>query len=504
MSASSRSAWRRAGRLALALLAGAGSGFGGVAVAQSVLTYHGAADRQGHYIEPALTWAKAKGVHRAPAFKARLLGAVYAQPLYWVPPAGGTGRIIVATEANEVYALNADTGATLWRTSLGRPVPRRELPCGNIDPVGVTGTPVIDPISGSVYLDALVGTAAGPRHKVFGLSLANGAIARGWPIDVAGGLKARGENFDIAPQGQRSALAIVNRHLFVPFAGLLGDCGNYHGWAVGFNLAAPGVSASWATRGQAGGSWGQSGIAYDGTSMFLTTGNTFTDAASPWGDGEAVIRLEPSLEHSDRVTDYFTPADWRRLDARDLDLGGTSAIPIDIPRTAGAPLPRILALGKDGKAYLLDRARLGGIGGQLAAVNVSTRAIITAMAAFPAAGAAMVAFTGEGAHCPNGRSGNLVMLRVEGRAIATAWCASFDGRGAPIVTTTNGAADPIVWVVGAEGDNRLHGFRGTDGQQLFVGDTGGAMSGLHHFETLLVAAHRFYVGADGTVYAFDF
>jgi hypothetical protein len=88
--------------------------------------------------------------------------------------------------------------------------------------------------------------------------------------------------------------------------------------------------------------------------------------------------------------------------------------------------------------------------------------------------------------------------------LGTAWCGSFRGAGSPIVTTSDGHADPIVWVVGAEGDNRLHGFRGDNGEPLFSGGAGPVMTGLRHFQTLIATKDHLYVGADGRVYAFAF
>ena len=83
-----------------------------------------------------------------------------------------------------------------------------------------------------------------------------------------------------------------------------------------------------------------------------------------------------------------------------------------------------------------------------------------------------------------------------------AWCAQFNGGGSPIVTTTDGTADAIVWVPGAEGDNELHGFNAATGAVVFSG-SGTAMSGLHHFQTILATQKRFYVAGDGKVYAFS-
>jgi len=103
------------------------------------------------------------------AWQARLDGAVYGQPLVI------GNRVIAATERNTVYALDAADGHVLWSASLGEPTNGSELPCGNIDPLGITGTPVIDEVTRAVYLAAMIGDASGAHHRVFALSLKDGA-----------------------------------------------------------------------------------------------------------------------------------------------------------------------------------------------------------------------------------------------------------------------------------------------------------------------------------------
>ena len=85
------------------------------------------------------------------------------------------------------------------------------------------------------------------------------------------------------------------------------------------------------------------------------------------------------------------------------------------------------------------------------------------------------------------------------RRCTTEWCAELNAQGAPIVTTSDETADPIVWIVGAEGDEKLHGFRGDNGQEVFKGDP---LPGLRHFVTILAAAGRLYVAGDGRIFAF--
>jgi outer membrane protein assembly factor BamB len=490
--------------LALATLS-AVAGCAGAAAAQTVPTYHGAANRSGLYVTPGLTWANAGAIHMDPGFHGKVAGAVYAQPLYWVGAGAPGGLVIVATEANIVYALDPASGAVVWQRPLGAPVTLSRLPCGNINPVGVTGTPVIDEASATLYLDALVASGGG-RHKIFAIALATGKILAGWPVDVENGLTALHAPFLPTAQQQRSGLADIAGNIYVNYGGNWGDCSTYHGTVIELATGTPKITAMWQTRAAGGGIWGQSGIAYDGQSMFLATGNTF--GASAWGDGEAVIRLQPGLKHSLATTDYFAPATWQTLDRDDLDLGGTAPLPIDVPQGSVNLLKRVLALGKDGNAYLLDRGNLGGIGRQIAMAHVANDEIITGPASYRTASATMVAMVGAGAACPAGQGGNLVMLRIATGAnpISTAWCAPLNGTGAPIITAGQGNLDPIVWVAGAQGDKQLHGFRASDGAVLFNG--GGAAdvmaAGLQRNTTILVADERLYVAGNGAVYAFRY
>jgi len=478
----------------------------GTAHGQSVLTYHGNADRSGNFVVPALTWERARNIHLDPSFHPRIAGHLYAQPLYWQAPGSVAGQLLVATEDNDVQAIDASSGVEIWRRSLGRPVPLSSLDCGNIDPLGITGTPVIDEATQAIYGDAMVADVAGPRHRVFALSLKDGSPLPGWPVDVTDALAARGERFNARDQNQRGALAILDGRLFVPYGGHFGDCGNYRGWVVGISLDDPRDVASWSTRGRGGGIWAPGGIASDSRSLFVATGNTI--GVSTWSDGEAVFRLAPDLGRRDGPENFFAPTDWHTLDSRDADLGGTNPLPLDVPSARGAQ-PLVLALGKDARAYLLDRNRLGGIGGSLVSGIVATRPIRTAPVAYPGGEGVYVAFQGPGAHCPNARRDDaLTVLQIRAGSpptLVTGWCGALRGEGSPIVTTTDGRSNPIVWILGAEGDDRLHGYRGDTGEPLFDGGgPGDAMTGLRHFQTLLAAGDRLYIGADGRLYAFAF
>jgi hypothetical protein len=273
---------------------------------------------------------------------------------------------------------------------------------------------------------------------------------------------------------------------------------------VGIRLEDPRTITAWTTRAAGGGVWAPGGISYDGSSLFVATGNT--KDAKEWADGEAVIRLGTDLKRSTSSRDFFAPADWKTLDDYDEDLGGASPLPVDV-RDGSDGVRLVLALGKDGKAYLLNRDNLGGIGGALAVEKVARDLIITAPAVYPTSdGGALVAFEGHGSGCPSGISNpGLTVLKIRAHPspmISTAWCGSVYGRGSPIVTTTGDGSNPIVWIVGAEGDNRLHGFRGDTGEPVFKGGPRDVLEGLRHFATILATEGRLFIAGDGRIYGF--
>ena len=272
----------------------------------------------------------------------------------------------------------------------------------------------------------------------------------------------------------------------------------------------PTRATAWATAARGGGIWAPGGVSTDGSSLFAATGNTF--GARTWRGGEAVVRLGPGATFSGAPADYFTPSNWRQLDAADLDVGGSGPVVLDVP--GATPSQLVVALGKNGVVYMLDRQDLGGLGtgdgttGEgVQSRQVASGPIITAAAAYPAASGTYVVFTtmGTGMGCP-GTPGNLVALRMGAAApptITVAWCANTHGSGAPIVTTTDGTSEPIVWSVGAESSNRLYAFNGETGAVLFAG--GGPeeqMSVVRRFQTPIAVDGRLMVAADQELYAF--
>ena len=102
-------------------------------------------------------------------------------------------------------------------------------------------------------------------------------------MDVNATAMYNGIIFNSLVQEDRGALALVNGIVYVPYSGYGGDCGAYHGWVVGVDINNPLNVGAWATTAAKGGIWGHSGVASDGTNMFVITGNTTgTEAYGGW------------------------------------------------------------------------------------------------------------------------------------------------------------------------------------------------------------------------------
>ncbi len=268
-------------------------------------------------------------------------GAVYAEPLLV------GGRVLVATEHDQVLALDAATGRVVWRTSVGDPVPAAGLPCGNVDPLGVTSTPVADPAAGVLYVVAVVQPL---HHELVTLDLATGRVRARRAVDPPGA--------DPRVHNQRGALALSRGRVYVPYGGRFGDCGAYHGWVLGVPAAGDGPLVTYQVpTSREAGIWAPSGPAVGGDgSLYVTTGNAASTSSFDFGN--SVVRLTPEL----RRLDWFTPRNWAELSAGDVDLGSVG------PTLLGGGL--VFQIGKEGVGYLLRADRLGGLGGEAFSAQV--------------------------------------------------------------------------------------------------------------------------------------
>jgi hypothetical protein len=459
----------------------------------NVTQEHNNASRNGVYIDAAFTLSAAANLTRDLNFNGTISGAVYAQPLYI--EGGPSGPMVIeVTEQNNVYALDATTGLPIWsRTDIGSPV--SNTPCGGFNPTGITGTPVVDLASRRLFFDALI-SGSPNKHFIYSLNVDTGATTAGWPVDVNATASYSGINFVSTAQEERGGLALVNGIAYVCYSGYNGDCPTYHGWVVGVNINSPSTVGAWATTATGGGIWGHGGVASDGTNMFVVTGNTFNTGGN-WMGGEAIIRLQAGPTFSGQPTDYWAPTNWLSLDNSDTDLGGVSATVVDVP--GANPSQLVLALGKDGNAYLVNRNNLGGIASAVAQANVNGINRGISAVTYQTSQGTYIAF-----HNDIGQIRAYKITATSPPTITFAWSQNQTGRGSPWVTTTDGTNNTIVWVAGVAGDQRLHGYDGDTGAVIYAG--GGAnelMTGTRQWNTGIAARGRIYFGADNKVYAFN-
>ena len=383
------------------------------------------------------------------SWQAHLDGAVYGQPLL-------IGDLVVAaTENDSIYALDQQTGRVAWRAHVGTPVPLSELPCGDIDPLGITGTPVYDRSNGLVYA---VAETSGYRHVLVGVSVASGAV--------------RVERTIPAPDGQprydqqRPALTIEDGRVYVAFGGLFGDCGPYRGSVVGVPLSGSGPIISYVVpTAREGAIWGTAGpVTGPGGTLYVSVGNGSV-TSTQFDGSDSVTALSPQL----RRTGIFAPVTWLADSRGDLDLGSTQ------PVLAGNGM--LLALGKSGTAYLLDPARLDGVGGQVAQAQVCR-----------AFGAAAVDGTTVYEPC---EGGGMAAISVAHGAIRVLWRGPGGAWGSPVVG--GGAVWVTDWSAGM-----LYELSPATGAVRFSLSLG---TSLPHFASLSMTGSHAYLGTDHGVTA---
>ncbi|WP_345637333.1 outer membrane protein assembly factor BamB family protein [Rugosimonospora acidiphila] len=304
-------------------------------------TYHGDNERSGvqnglHPVKTALRQVTSL----------QLDGAVYASPVVV------HGRRIVATENDSVYEF--DGNRIVWQKHLGTPVPRSSLPCGNINPLGITSTPAYDPATDTLVVVAEVANPI--QHIAFGLNPATGAVRWQRNVDVPGET-----GIDPAAMQNRAALLVLKGQLYVPYGGLAGDCSAYRGSLVRLDLRAPKTAPLahfTVPTPREGAIWqGASGpVVEPGGDLLVGVGNGASgedDPDGPYDFSDSVLKIDPK---SMKMVDSYSPATWLQDNAADLDLGSQS------PAVVGG---HVFIDGKRGVAYVLNRSHLGGIGGEV-------------------------------------------------------------------------------------------------------------------------------------------
>jgi len=348
-------------------------------------TYHRDAARTG--VAPARPAAGPLSI----AWRRNLDGAVYGQPLV----IGNT--VIAATEGDSVYALDRASGRIRWRVKLGTPVPLSKLPCGDIDPLGITGTAVYDPATGTVYA---VAETTGYHHMLAGIVVSSGKLRFKRNIPTPDGHPRADQ--------QRAALALARGRVYVAFGGLFGDCGPYRGSIVGVPASGRGAMVSYRVPTARGaGMWAAGGpvVGPDGT-IYVAAGNG-ASTAPPWDHSDSITALTPGLKR----IGAFAPSTWPADNAADLDLGSSAPALLSDGQ--------MLTVGKRGIGYLLNAHHLAGVGSQLTQAPVC--------AAFGG-----MATVGKIVYVPC-ISGGMAAVNTSGTKIKVLWRGPGAAQGSPVV-----------------------------------------------------------------------
>jgi outer membrane protein assembly factor BamB len=365
----------------------------------------------------------------------QLHGQLYGEPLEL------DGTVYVATEHDTVYALSAASGHVMWSTHLGTPLASSSLPCGDISPtVGITGTPVIDAGRHEIFAVADEEVGGIPSHHLVGLDAVTGAVELDQVVDPAGA--------NTAAILQRTGLNLSDGSVVFGFGGNDGDCSTYHGWVVSVPETGGGATffdvTSGADQGK-GAVWmgGAAPVVDHSGNVWVSTGNGDSVSGDSYDGSDSVIELSPHLSR----TQLFAPSDWATQNSRDQDLGSTPPALLS-DGTA-------LQVGKAQTAYELNRADLGGIGGQIASATVCPHGNVD--------GGEVIEGTVVYVPCQSGLEA--VRMSSSPPGISVLW-SSTNASGPPIL------AGGLLWALGGPADDMLFAVDPSTGrtvQQLTVG-----------------------------------
>ena len=370
----------------------------GVTDLPGVPTYHNNLSRDGaNTHEYALTTSSVNSSSFGKLFSCTVDAAVYAQPL-WVPnltiSSAKHNVVFVATQNDSLYAFDADKNnnpcTPLWHANLidsahGGTSGETSVPSqgpgalvgssnGDISPeVGVTGTPVIDLTTNTLFVVSKSAVLSGPpvHQRLHAIDLLTGNEKFSGPVTIAGTYPGTGDGgttttFVARQENQRAGLALANGVVYIAWASHE-DNAPYYGWVMGYdatNLSQTSVINVTPNVGY-GGIWMSGGApAVDSSNnLYLITGNAIFDAtnsSAPNNDyGDSFLKLSSNLA----LSQYFTPSNQASDYGSDQDFGsGGAAILFDLPGKGSNPTHLVIGGGKDGYLYLLNRDSMGGFG----------------------------------------------------------------------------------------------------------------------------------------------
>jgi hypothetical protein len=490
--------------------------------------------------ETILTPANVNSTDFGKLFATTVDGQVYAEPLYMQNVDITTGAnqgthsvVFVATENESLYAIDAQSGTVLWKDALLIPEHKGKVTAvpssavndtTDLSPeIGITATPVIDPSTGTIFVENQTQEVASDgthfENHLYAINIASGAISKDVLIadsigdTVVSGPSVMGSGdgsangvvkFDALRQMDRPALTLVNGNIYLAY-GSHGDNPPYHGWVLGYSEStfAPTAVFNADPNGSDSGIWQSGGtLAYETVSgktyLYFETGNgTFETTLTPspfnsslmipnqgdYGDSFVKVEIDGSTPASGslnatnningwgmHVADYFTPDDEGTLNAGDTDLG--SGAPLLLPAGAGsAAHPKLMVgSGKEGRIYLIDRDNMGGYHGDAAGdgnsgfdnvVQVTAPGTINASFDTPTFYHGVLYYVGG--YGDVGRTFNISGAVISSTSTTqSADSYPFPGSTATISTNPTGG-NAIVWDIAGPGTDQLRAYNASHG-----------------------------------------
>jgi hypothetical protein len=504
-----------------------------LAAQPNVLTFHNDVGRTGQNLaETTLTPGNVNSASFGKLFQVTLDGLVDAQPLYvaGVSISGPRPRnvLIAATENDSLYALDAHTGAQIWKVAL---LPAGETPsdnrgCSQVTPqIGITSTPVIAPEAGSgggaIFAVAMSKDSSGNYHqRLYKVNLATGKILA--VVAVRGTYPGTGEDssggyvsFDPKQYKERSGLLLSGGVVYLAWASHC-DSPPYTGWIMGYNATtlAPASVIDVTPNGAEGAIWGAgAGLAADGAGYiyFLDANGTFDTTLNAQGlpssgdYGNAFIKLSAANGQL-AVADYFTMYDTTNESGADQDLGSGGALVLpDMTDAAGHVRHLAIGAGKDNNIYLVDRDNMGKFSPQndSAIYQELDGALPGGIWSMPAYFRGQVYFGAVNAPIRAFQFTEAMLSSTPASATAT----TFPYPGATPSISAKGSANGILWAVENNSPAVLHAYlAGNLAQELY--NTSQAANGRDQFGSgnkfmvPTIANGRVYVGTPNGVAAF--
>ncbi len=498
----------------------------------NVLTWHNDNARTGQNPgEVILTPQKVTSANFGRLFNVALDGSVDAQPLYvsavYLPGQGTHNVVYAATEHDSVYAIDADTGKILWKTTL---LPAGETPsdnrnCGQVPyEIGVTATPVVDLAKGFLYVVAMSKDAAGAYHqRVHGLWLTSGAEEYGSPFAVAATAAGTGDGsskgvvtFNPAQYKDRPGLLLVGNQLYTSWSSHCDDR-PYNGWMISYSTSTGAQTGvfNFAPNGSDAAPWNAgAGPAADSSgNVFIAVGNgTFDTAFNAQGFpasgdyGNAVVKLG-NTGNGLKALDYWTMYNSNALSANDVDLGsgGLMLLPAQ-KNSAGQSKSLAVVAGKDSNMYVLDQSNLGkyDVTNDGTLYQQLSGALSNGVWSSPAYFNGHVYYGSVSSVLRSFDVNNALLASSPSSSTPT----SFGYPGATPSVSSDGSTSGIVWAVESSSPAVLHAYDATNlATELYNSDQAGTRDHFgngNKFMTPTIANGKVYIGTPNSIAVFGY